>query len=553
MKHFFKPALLAAFLFCTFIAFARSEKKSKESFKEFKSTYGGVVFSVDPRIELYHAVVLGIGLPMISPVDIDYKQTVAKEMAKYKSHPLFTFAERNLKHGKVFNAIDAPIWFLLHLTNDFEWRKELAYPDQSNVYIDSFRYHLKKFVEETDYVNFFNSNADLYNISIQTLKFNLKDFQEKERVLNYYGVKNKEGIQFNLILNFFGKGNFGPRLQTKKGREMYAVMSPEKSFVRLPTFDQVNLYNLVWHEFGHSFANPAVEKQPYLSQIEALSYLHAPIKESMRAQAYDEWQSVVKEHLTSAVACRLAAQKFGEEYAELNFVRPGKGKRWIYFNPLLAALKEYEKNRAEYPMLEDFMPQIVSALKNVTQSDIDKWMAQTEEIRKPDVERIPLVSDIVSKDSVLVVLSSSEEEGGEKLDMFIKDFIKNIHAWKNATIVTDKVAEGMDLSRYNLYVVGTPKGNSLVAKLLPHLPVRLTEKGVLGEKMYEGKGYALLAGWVNPYNTAKVMTVMAALHPADLINFNWTEWGGTNYHIIKDLIIYKRGDFVRNGLVWMCE
>jgi hypothetical protein len=43
-----------------------------------------------------------------------------------------------------------------------------------------------------------------------------------------------------------------------------------------------------------------------------------------------------------------------------------------------------------------------------------------------------------------------------------------------------------------------------VAKLLPHLPVRLTEKGVLGEKMYEGKGYALLAGWVNPYNTAKV-------------------------------------------------
>jgi hypothetical protein len=98
-------------------------------------------FSVDPRIELYHAVVLGIGLPMISPVDIDYKQTVAKEMAKYKSHPLFTFAERNLKHGKVFNAIDAPIWFLLHLTNDFEWRKELAYPDQSNVYIDSFRYH----------------------------------------------------------------------------------------------------------------------------------------------------------------------------------------------------------------------------------------------------------------------------------------------------------------------------------------------------------------------------------------------------------------------------
>jgi hypothetical protein len=337
--------------------------------------------------------------------------------------------------------------------------------------------------------------------------------------------------------------------------EMYAVMSPEKSFVRLPTFDQVNLYNLLWHEFGHSFANPAVEKQPYLSQIETLSHLHAPIKESMQAQAYWEWTSVVKEHLTSAVACRLAAQKFGEQYAELNFVRTGKGSRWIYFNPLLAALKEYEQNRTKYPTLEDFMPHIVSALKNITQADIDKWMAQTEEIRKPDIERIPLLSDVFQKDSVLVVLSSSEQEkeGSEKLNLFIKDFIKSIKAWKSVTIVTDKAAEGMDLSRYNLYVVGTPKGNSLVAKMLPLLPLRLTEKGVLGEKIYEGRGYALLAGWVNPYNTTKAMTIMTALDPIDIVNFNWTEWGGTNYQIIKDLIIYKRGNYVRSGLVWKCE
>jgi hypothetical protein len=49
------------------------------------------------------------------------------------------------------------------------------------------------------------------------------------------------------------------------------------------------------------------------------------------------------------------------------------------------------------------------------------------------------------------------------------------------------------------------------------------------------------------------MTVMTALHPAYLLNFTWTEWGGTNYQIIKDLIIYKRGDFVRSGKVWGCE
>ena len=554
MNFFLKTVLLSSLICTTLGVFGSPDKKGKETFKEIKSTYGGVVFSVDPRFELYNAVVLGNGIPMISPVDIDYKQKVAKEMAKYKSHPLYSFMKRNFNSGKVFNAIDAPPPFLLHLTNDFKWRKDVTYFDRNNVYIDSFRYLLKKFVEETDYIRFFNSNAEFYNISLQTLKFNLENFEEKERVLKYYGVKNKEAVQFNLILNFFGKGHFGPRLQTKKGSEMYAITSPEQSFMRIPTFEQTALYNLLWHEFGHSFANPAVDKQPYSSQLAALSHLHEPIKEHMRSQAYTEWISVVREHLTSAVACRIAAQKFGEEYAELNFVRPGKGGGWIYFNPLIAALKEYEKNRDKYTTLEDFMPQIVAALKNVTQTDIEKWMAEMEELRKPAVERMPAVDAVFKKDSVLLVLSSSEQdkEGDEKLKLFMKNLIKN-SSISNATIVTDKVAEGMDLSRYNLFVVGTPKGNSLVAKVLPLLPVQITEKGVLAQNIYEGKGYAFLAGWVNPFNTAKVMTIMTAMQPADIIDFNWTEWGGTNYQIIKDLIIYKKGDFIRSGRLWGCE
>lgn len=555
MKHSLKLVLLIPFFLNTMSAFAHPTKKSKESFKEFKSRYGGVDFSVDLRIELYQAVVLGSGMPVTNYVDIDYKLKVDKEVSKYKNHPLFSFAERNLKTGKIFTYIDAPIRFLLHLTNDFEWRKDVTYPDKSNIYIDSFRYYLKKFVEETDYIRFFNSNAEFYNISLANLEFNLEDFKEKERELNYYGVKNNEAIQFNLILNFFGWGNFGPRLRTKKGSESYAVISPEKSYMRIPTFDQDRIYNLIWHEFGHSFANPAVEKQPYLDQIEALSYLHSPIKESMLAQAYAEWSTVVKEHLTEAVTCRLAAQKFGEAYADLNFVRVKKGHRWIYLNPLIEALKEYEQNRTKYPTLEDFMPRIVSALKKVTQPDIDKWMAETEAIRKPDVAQMPLIDNVFSKDSIMVILSSHEQDtaADARLKAFVKDFLKLIPNLSKAVVVADTTALKYDLSQYNLLVIGTPSGNAVMSNVLHQLPIQITENGILGEKKYEGKGYALLAGWVNPYNTKKVMTVMAALNPDDLLNFNRTPFGGSNYHIMKNLITYKVGEFKRNGLIWMCN
>lgn len=557
MKQSLKSVLLILFFLGTMNAFAHPAQKSKEAFKEFKSTYGGVVFSVDPRIELFHAVELGSGMTQINPIEIDYKQKVDKEVSKYKNHPLFSFIKRNSIYDKLFNnSIDAPIWFLLNLTKDFEWRKDVTYADRNNLLLDSFRYYLKRFVDETDYTRFFNSNADFYNISLATLKFNLEDFNEKDRVLNYYGVQNKEANQLNIILNFFGWGNFGSRLLTKTGRELYAVIAPERSFMRIPTFDQVRLYKLLWHEFGHSFANPAVQKQPYLTQIEALSHLHAPIKEAMRAQAYATWPSVVWEHLTEAVACRLAAQKFGEQYADLNFVRLDKGMRWIYLNPLLAALKEYEQNRAKYPTLEDFMPQIVRSLQNVTQPDIDKWMAETEAIRKPDVVRMPVIQDIFGKDSIMIILSSGERDkaADKRLKAFLQEkFFPLVSSLKKAIVLTDTAAAKMDLSPYNLLIIGTPSGNKVLAQMLSQLPIIFTEEGIIGEKIYEGKGYSLLAGWVNPYNIAKVMTVIAATNPDDLVDFNHVPFGSTNYHIMKNFITYKTGEFSRNNLVWLCK
>lgn len=114
-------------------------------------------------------------------------------------------------------------------------------------------------------------------------------------------------------------------------------------------------------------------------------------------------------------------------------------------------------------------------------------------------------------------------------------------------------AAKMDLSPYNLLIIGTPSGNKVLTQMLGQLPIIFTEEGIIGEKIYKGKGYALLAGWVNPYNTTKVMTVMAANNPDDLLDFNTVPFGWTNYHIMKNFITYKTGEFSRNGLVWLCK
>jgi hypothetical protein len=168
---------------------------------------------------------------------------------------------------------------------------------------------------------------------------------------------------------------------------------------------------------------------------------------------------------------------------------------------------------------------------------------------------MPRIDEIFNKDSVMIVLSSHEMDtaADTRLKTFVKDFVKLISRFSSALVVEDTVAAKYDLARYNLFVIGTPGGNAMIEKVLPGLPLRVNGDGITGEKKYEGKGFVLLAGWVNPYNSKKVMTVMTALNPDDLVNFNSAPFGGSNYHIMKNFITYKVGDYKRSGQVWMCE
>jgi hypothetical protein len=549
ISHLFLQIIVCAY----FQSYAKAPQSKKENFREFKMEVREVKFSVDPRVELYHAVELVAGIPLINYIDLDYKQKIAANFAPYQDHPAFSFMKRHASSGKLFTTIDEPLWFLLHLTNDFEWRKDITYHDAQNPYIDSLRTHLKDLSLKSGYASFFNSNADLYRVSLSTMVYNLPGFDEKNRLLKYCGVKDGRNIQFNIIINYLGWGNFGPRMFLKKGAEFYAVIAPEKSAIRVPTFNLVGLYRLLWHEFAHSFANPAVEKiEP---QFEPLAYLWDPIKESMRSQAYHSWMSVIKEHLTEAIACRLAAEKFGEQYAELNFVRVQKGRRWIYLNPLLEALKEYEANRSKYPTLDDFMPRIVQKLKEVKPGDIDFWMAYTEEVRKPDVAAIPAIGDIYDKDNILFILSSHEED--RAADLRLKEYVQNLQkkipALTRARVVADTTALKMDVSAYNLFVWGTPSGNLFLEKHLPQLPLRVEPGAILAENEYVGTGYGVLAAWVNPYNNKNMMTIYTGQNPGNLVGVNGIMHGGDNYHIFRNFITFKTGIFKRQGLIWVAN
>lgn len=548
--------LILSFMLClclpNFEGFTQTTVK-KESFQNYRLVVNDVNFSVDPRIELFHTIEVLGGIPLVNFIDLDYKQKILTNFAAHKNHPLFAYLKQNNLYGKLFDSIDAPIWAMLHLTNDMEWRKDIDVPEAKNSGIDSLRMLIKDFAKKSDYVGFFNSNADFYRMSLATLTYNLPDFNEKQRLMRYCGSSKGQHIEFNVILNFLGWGNFGPRIYKKDGAELYAVIAPEKTAIRVPTFDISALYRLLWHEFAHSFANPAIEK--YETQFDQFEWMWAPIKESMKAQAYHSWHSVMKEHLTEAIACRMAALKFGENAAELNYVRRQYGMRWIYLHPILEALKRYEKKRQQYPTLESFIPEIISVFQHVRQSDIDSWMAETGKIRKPDVSTMPAIDAIYDQKDILFIVSSNEadQQADQKLKDFIKKMKDRIPEFKEAKIVADTTALKMDLSGYHLSVWGTPKGNKFLHKYFGEIPLLIEDKRVIGEYVYEGTGYGILIGWVNPLNKDKVMAIYTGQSPADVVDFNEIPNGSGNYHIFNNKITIKQSAFKRQGEIWFAK
>ena len=437
---------------------------------------------------------------------------------------------------------------MLHLTPEMEWRKNLKNPYSNQPLMDSLRILLKSFAVESHYHEFFNSNSDLYQLTLANMRLNLGDLDEKRRLLSYYGSAYQNQTDFNVILNFLGFGNFGPRLENSRGKEFYAVICANGSNDQIPTFDRNGLYGLLWHEFGHSFANPLIEE--HLAEFEKLSPLWEPVKTSMQFQAYYEWKAVLWEHLANAVMCRLAADKFGEDYADLNYVRPLLGKRWIYLNVLLAALKNYEENRTTFPTLQSFMPKIVEAFQNIQPSDIEKWQEKTMQIRKPDVTVLPNLGDIYRKKNVLFILSTDEPD--RKGDTLLKGFIKDyrLRDFPFAKVVDDTLALKMDLSSYNLFVIGTPWGNRFLNKVMKDIPIKISLTEVIAGKKYEGTGYVWMSGWVNPFNVNNIMVVYTAQDPGSLVNFTGIPRGGTHYQLVKDFITIKSQNYQRWDEIW---
>ncbi len=102
---------------------------------------------------------------------------------------------------------------------------------------------------------------------------------------------------------------------------------------------------------GHAFVNPLVDL--FAERVERTDALFPGLREHMRQQGYDEWRSVVYEHLVRASTVRFAFRELGE-VAGRKALEDEISRRFLYVPALCTKLEQYEKSRDRYSSLADF-------------------------------------------------------------------------------------------------------------------------------------------------------------------------------------------------------
>ena len=142
--------------------------------------------------------------------------------------------------------------------------------------------------------------------------------------------------------------------------------------------------------------------------------------------------------------------------------------------------------------------------QNVNESS--KTLTQEQYIQYFPIET--QIAQFVPTTDYVCILPSNESDSvlQNEINRFYKNsFINYLPTVPNqiSRVITDKQALSEDLSNINIYTFGTIKGNLWTARFLEKakdFPIKITDNGIIADKIYTGNNLILTALWYNPEN-----------------------------------------------------
>src|SRR6186713_2605571 len=165
-------------------------------------------------------------------------------------------------------------------------------------------------------------------------------------VMEQYYRKQFSAYTLVPSLNLFTAIGFGTMNQST--RKIYNAFGPftfqsfDGNHSDMGFDDPVKIRALAAHEFGHSFANPAIDSLPS-SLITETAYLYEPIKPEMKKQGYTMWLMSLYEHLVRAGEV-IVADKIGDSTRAVIILQDNLKKGFIYLPFMVQELQKWDRN-----------------------------------------------------------------------------------------------------------------------------------------------------------------------------------------------------------------
>lgn len=506
--------------------------------------------TVDPRMELLAVVQLLSGYEkshhLITRFDFPYKRAVAEYFSPYKDHRAVTlFAAMSAKGF----SYDAPPAVMLHLSDPPELGVERPFTNYLEMraggeeQLEKFVGALRDFARETKFMEFFKEHGGFYSQVVSGVKGLLGDLDVVGVLERYFGMELTQSYTVILVPLF--QGNYGPRVRQVDGTYAFYSICGNHGVSALghPLFGSAEGFrHLLWHEFGHCFINPLVEK--HRGQLAQYASLHKPIAEAMKQQAYGDWETCVKEHIVRAVTVRLTMRTRSPLVAA-SAVLSERMRGFAYIGPLSRRLREYETQRDKYPTFADFCPRLI---------DVFRELAEKESVEGPVVPSLANINAIVmdTPNAVIIVPTGETDTAVQQRIQAYARMIRD-RFFVGRPIITDQEALQRGLSSNSLIVYGSPTGNLWLAKHLPQLPLRIETERIVADAEYQGTNLRFITAWPNPQNPKKGVVIYTAQRAEDVVDINAVFHGPTDYVVARGTEVLKAAHYTKTDGRWNFE
>ncbi|MEM1324208.1 MAG: DUF4932 domain-containing protein [Bacteroidota bacterium] len=298
--------------------------------------------------------------------------------APFKNHPAVVLSD-SLLQNEVF-YFDELTEILLYM-EDFPsttFKHPLShspYKDKE-VIINRWVNLLAAFYQEADVEGFLQQHQAFYQGARQEVVKNLPPEDFAQQIEAYY---RDTKLQYTIIPapemptgGAYGQRGIGPYVYTPKGLEIYQVISASLPIQKDSISGTYNTFGFnnkefvlrnSYHEFGHAFVNPILDKASSKVLLEKYKHLFIDeLREVMTKQNYDNWFDCIAEHLVRLGEIRLADRSGNQAWAAELRNYHTVDKSFVFLPELEQKILVFEQSE-DYNSFEAFLPELMEVLQ----------------------------------------------------------------------------------------------------------------------------------------------------------------------------------------------